>query len=502
MKPNYDAGLMDRQMRSGRSRVGLAAGMALAFIGATGLIFPPAAECRPLNIILIMADDLGPEMLGCYGAEDVQTPHIDRLAREGTFFKTCWATPVCGPSRALIMTGRYGFRTGEWNMGDRPGGPKWARPELNFCKDQPTFGKMLRRAGYATALAGKWQLSAPSFENITGAGFDEYCIWSIPFHEGYGSRGVRNKEGAKSSGGSRYWHPSIEQNGKMIRTTEADYGPDLYCDFLINFMRKNKEKPFLLYYPMCLPHEPIGATPVWDGEINSDVHTIRRNVEYIDVLVGRLAAAVEEEGLDGRTVFIFCGDNGTETNGKNTPTDMACRVPMILRGPGIKAQGQVEALMDLSDIMPTLAAFAETSLPSGFSYDGHDMTPVLSGESDGMREWIFSYMGPFRMVRSRDWILECESVDHPGVLHYSEGPGRYEDRSLHPESDSVRRRLIEIMDDKPAPVINRVERALFTEYMFGYHHGDNIEALPVSSRNCLEELRKTLSTDHWKPPRN
>jgi len=454
-----------------------------------------AADSRPLNVVLIMADDLGPEMLGCYGAEDVKTPNIDRLAREGTFFQTCWATPVCGPSRVLLMTGRYGHRTRHWNMGDRPGGPQWAQPRLNFCEDEPTFARMLRNAGYATAIAGKWQLSAPPKINVRKAGFDEYAIWSISYHDGFGRREVKDKKGTRATCGSRYWHPSIEQNEKFVPTSETDFGPDLYCSFLIDFMRRNKEKPFLLYYPMCLPHSPIGATPDWKGEISGSVETIKRNVEYADVLVGRLMAAIEAEGLADRTVIVFCGDNGTELNGKNTPTDTACRVPMIFKGPGIKAQGKVDALTDFTDIMPTLAAFAGTSPPAGFECDGQDLGPVLRGESTGEREWIFSYMGQFRMVRTRDWVLECESVDHPGVLYNSPAPGIYENKGNRPESDSVRRRLQKIMDGKPAPVIARTERREFIDYLFGYHHGDNITALPEPSRHCLQTTREGLAID-------
>ena len=448
-----------------------------------------AEETPPLNVVLIMADDLGPEMLGCYGATDVNTPNIDRLAREGTFFKTCWTVPVCGPSRVLLMTGRYGHRTGEWNMGDRLGGPQRVNPALNFSRDQPTFGKMLKSAGYATALAGKWQLVSPTTKNIAAAGFDEYCVWSIPFKEGFGSREVRNGRGDLANNGSRYWYPSIEQNGQMVRTQPADYGPDIYCNFLIDFMQRNKEKPLMLYFPMCLPHSPIGKTPLWNGEINDDVETIKRNVEYIDVLVGRIVDAVEKEGLTGRTVFIFTGDNGTELNGKNTPTDKGCSVPLIFKGPGIKAQGMVDTLTDFSDIMPTLASFAKTELPAGFEYDGHDLTPVLCDGKKGARDWIFSYMGQFKMARNQNWILECESEDAPGCLYYSPSPAVYVDKTDDPEADAIRRTLKTVTDIRPAPVSTREQRAEFTDYLTRYQSGDNLHAIPEQSAELLRRLK-------------
>ncbi len=443
-------------------------------------------KAKKTNIVLIMADDLGPEVLGCYGAKDVKTPNIDKLAEQGTFFKTAWTVPVCSPSRVLLLTGRYGFRTGEWNMGDRVGGPAWAKPPLNFCKYQPTFPKMLQKAGYRTAIAGKWQLVSPDEKAIPMLGFDEYCMWSIPFKEGFGSKEIINAVGKRGNHGSRYWHPSVIQNGERIRIKEADYGPDIYTSFLIDFMKRNKEHPVLLYYPMALPHGPLNGTPDHDFKVDGeDPKHIRLATEYIDKLVGRIVKAFEEEGLTDDTIFIFCGDNGTELNGKNTPTDKGCHVPLIVKGPGVKKQGIVDSLVDFSDIMPTIAAFANTELIPGFEYDGHDLSPILRGEKTDVREWVFSYMGPYKMVRNKHWILECESEDHPGSFYYA--PERGEDIEKNtPELEAMRRKLQAVADAYPAPVCTKAEREYFSNYLTKYHSGKNLLAIPDKSKEIIE----------------
>src|SRR5205823_5025504 len=196
------------------------------------------------NIILILCDDLGYECVNCYGGRSYETPNIDALAASGMRFKNCYATPLCSPSRVELMTGRYGFQTGWINLIGRGGDE--AKDYFDPKKER-TFGHMLKDAGYTTALAGKWQLAEfiQNPNHVRECGFDEYCCWAWEL-------------GGKRT--SRYWKPVIWQDGKVRKNTERLYGEDVFCDFLTDFMKRHKDGPFFVYYPMVLVHEPHTPT--------------------------------------------------------------------------------------------------------------------------------------------------------------------------------------------------------------------------------------------------
>ena len=183
------------------------------------------------NVILIMADDSAVDNYGCYGSTFFKTPRLDALARTGAKFNHCYSEPVCTPSRVKIMTGRDGIRNYvQFGTLDR---------------DEITFGTMMKQAGYATAIAGKWQLHGGNRGTLAPAcGFDTYCLWNYPGTER-----------------SRYWNPSIMQDGKLLQTGKDDYGPDIFTNFIINFIGRNKNKPFFAYYPMVLVHSPFPKSP-------------------------------------------------------------------------------------------------------------------------------------------------------------------------------------------------------------------------------------------------
>lgn len=215
---------------------------------------PSLAEADPVrpNIVLIMSDDQSARELGCYGHSEHRTPVLDALARTGVQFDTAWATPLCRPSRALIMTGRYGVRTG-WFHNQMTGG--------DLSESHRTFAHFLRDAGYATAIVGKWHLLGTEEAH----GFDEHCMHRM--YDGFdgpvATRDMLDLPGMQRPGSvsvgvpSRYWHPAIVRNGEPLPTGPDDYGPDLFVDFAIDFMKRHQDQPFLLYYPMVLPHKAI-----------------------------------------------------------------------------------------------------------------------------------------------------------------------------------------------------------------------------------------------------
>ena len=376
---------------------------------------------RP-NLIVIMADDLGAKELSCYGNPKHRTPNLDQLARTGVQFETCYTACICHPTRFEIMTGQYGCRNGVCQFAGRPGGPDRDSPEEQIV-NHLTFGKVLKSAGYATALSGKWQLTGKIPDLVVENGFDEYCMWAYKHNLPEGVKHTGGWEGKKGVKTSRYWHPSIVKNGKYVPTTLNDYGPDIYTDFVIDFARRHKDQPFFIYYPMALTHGPAYSTPTTNPNAkekfrNSKAEKFQENVEYMDKLVGRIVAALGELGLRENTLVWFTGDNGTGGEGKATPTELGARVPMILNGPGIvKPIGQTGALVDTSDVMPTLVELAGASLPPDHPIDGHSIVPILRGEKTDVRPWVFSYLGDRRVLRTKRWLLENNAPYQFGTLY-------------------------------------------------------------------------------------
>jgi len=342
---------------------------------------------RP-NIVLIMADDLGHECLGCYGSTSYHTPHLDAMAGRGVAFEHCYSTPLCTPSRVQIMSGKYNFR----NYHDFG----YMRP------DEVTFGNILRDAGYATAIAGKWQLNgigkgydrADDSTRPHDAGFDSYCLWQLT---------------RARAEGERYWAPLYEQDGRLVdlREDPGVYGPDRFCDYLCDFIGQHRDGPFLAYYPMVLTHNPFLPTPDSASREQTDPENFADMVAYADKLVGRVVDRLEELGLTDNTLVMFTGDNGTNRNiasqtetrtvqgGKGTLPDAGTHVPLVAQWPAAMPAGYVcRDLVDFTDFVPTLAEAAGVPLPEGFTTDGRSFLPRLRGEAGNPREWVFCHYEP------------------------------------------------------------------------------------------------------------
>lgn len=348
-----------------------------------------AAAGKPPNVVLIMADDLGVECLGCYGGTSYETPNLDALAESGTRFTHCYSTPKCVPSRINILTGRYGFRTGQ----------QWG----HIPEGEVTFGSVLQQAGVKTAVAGKWQLALlkdrPNHPREKG--FGESSLWA--WHEG-----------------PRYWNPMIWQNGQLRHKEIADrYGPDVFTEFLIDFMRENKEGPFLAYYPMCLPHfaktggsyeEPVGP--------NGRYQSYKELVEQMDRLVGEIVRAVDELGIRENTLILYTSDNGTPgrvvslrdgqeiQGGKGEHTNAGTHVPLIASWPGTTPSGATcDDLIDFSDFMPALAELAGTVPPPDRPIDGRSFAPQIKGQPGTAREWVYTEFKGLGWIRDHHWKL-------------------------------------------------------------------------------------------------
>jgi arylsulfatase A-like enzyme len=412
----------------------------------------------------MMADDCSAKEFSCYGNTEHSTPNVDKLAQTGVMFKTCWCTPVCSPTRAEIMTGRYGFRTGWYHNKVKP---KKGEKGYVLSDDHLIFAQPLKKAGYATAICGKWQLAGTREEH----GFDEWCMWEAT--EAFdGPVEGKPPKGRLPGRAARYWHPAIVRNGVQLDTSDNDYGPNIFTDFALDFAERHKDEPFLVYYPMVLPHL------TWDFDANPQVlgwvappeldekgrwtsrksePTLKANVEYIDHLVGRIAKQLEKLGLRDNTIIMLTADNGTAGYGKNQlPQEKGPRVTMVVNCPGIvKPIGASDALVDFTDIMATLVDLSGASLPDGYVADGRSFAPILRGEKKHVREWIFTYLRDKRFLRDTRWLLDGEGVfwdTHGSRDEGLFGTAPYTDvtNSTDPEVVAAKKRFEKILEDLPA----------------------------------------------------
>ena len=335
------------------------------------------------NIIFILSDDVGLGNISCYGGA-FKTPNIDALAKGGTRFEYCYANPVCGPSRATCLTGRYVFRTGMLTNGYTN----------KMRRDEIMLPKVLKPAGYVTASVGKWdQLPLQPSE----WGFDEYL---------------------RFEGSGKYWSSQVLT---YVRNSETKflgdkYLPDVMHEFLVDFMTRHKDQPFYIHYPMSQMHAQILRTPD-SAPGKRDFYA--DNNAYMDKLVGQLVGALEKFGLREKTLLVFVGDNGTGEPGaaaatvdgraisgqKGTMLEGGSRVPLIVNWPGTTPAGRlVKDLTDFTDFMPTFAELAGAKLP-GVKIDGRSFAAQIKGQPGTPREWVYVQLAGARYVRDARWKL-------------------------------------------------------------------------------------------------
>ena len=347
-----------------------------------------ATPAKP-NIIFILADDYGVGEVSAYGADNYKTPNIDALARGGTRYTHAYTPSLCGPSRATILTGRYLFRTGATNQ-DATGRFTPAAETM-----MPTI---LKSAGYVTAAVGKWgQLPLGPGE----FGFDQHL---------------------KFQGSGAYWNTQEKAktyliNGKVTPLKDKEYLPDVMDRFVTDFITKNHDKPFYLYYSLSHVHTEILPTP--DSAPDSkDIYA--DNVKYMDKLVGKLIAELERQHLRENTLIVFFGDNGT-ANGradnamiggrrldgaKGSMLEGGSLEPLIVNWPGVTPAGKVRGdMIDSTDFVPTFAEIAGAKLPEKKTIDGHSFAASIRGESKQAREWVYLQLARQWYVRSASWKL-------------------------------------------------------------------------------------------------
>ncbi len=438
----------------------------ITILGASLFCHALLAEQRP-NILLIFADDIGYEALGCYGGLDFETPRLDRMASEGMKFNRAYTHPACTPSRVSLHTGLYAYRHRHYGVLAVHQGTKQI---VDFQK-MPTFAQQIRANGYHTATTGKWQLATIAYhpDHIRDSGFDSWCIWQIW------------NDGKKTD---RHWNATLNHDGD-IRDDIADrFGPDVIVDYVIDRMRSATAagEPFLIVHNELLPHWPVVETPD-DRALNREL-SLKNFIHYMDKLVGELLDAVQELGIRDNTYVVFMGDNGTwppdfrnpragqpgegphtrhttagnVDGGKPELNDAGCHVPLVVWGPpSIPAGHSCDDLVDIVDLFPTFMELTGTEFPESLAVDGRSIAPQIHGRPGIHRPWTHNaftpryggetlFDGNFRLFRASGKLIDARNL-----------PEEKEADLEDPEAAAAKARLRAVFDkltpDSPRPPV-------------------------------------------------
>jgi len=383
-----------------------------------------ASSDRQPNFVVMFCDNLGYGDLGCYGHPVHRTPHVDRMAEEGTLFTDFYVTAgVCTPSRSSLMTGCYAQRV-DMHVSDKGGAVLQPVAAKGLNPSEITMAALLRDAGYATGCVGKWHLGDQPPFLPTRHGFDYY--YGIPYSEDMTPRPNQD------------WPPlPLMRNEEVIEApVDMPTITERYTREAIEFMERNAERPFLLYMPQALP----GSVRV--PEVGAAFAGRSGNAEYgdsveeLDSSAGEILSAVQRLGLDERTLVIFLSDNGTPRNhgGSNAPLrgwgystwEGGMRVPCVMRWPGqVPAGATCSELCTTMDLLPTFARLAGTEPPSDRTIDGHDVRPIMRGEAGAAspyRAFYYYHMEQLHAVRSGRWKLHLPREDRRTFHAEDAGP--------------------------------------------------------------------------------
>ncbi len=436
---------------------------------------------RPPNIILLMADDLGYAELGCYGQKIIRTPNVDRLATEGMKFTQFYAgSPVCAPSRCVLMTGKH---TGHsWVRNNREIQPEGQEP---LPPEEVTIAELLKAQGYATGAMGKWGLG---FIDTTGdpnqQGFDLFFGYNCQrhAHNHYPSYLWRN-------------HERIEYQGNTGKDLLGEtYSQDLFTEEALQFIRDNKDQPFFLYMPFIIPHlsiqVPEESLAEYKGRIPEHEYEHRgylphpyphagyaAMITHMDRDIGKVMDLVAELGLDDNTIIIFTSDNGptydrlggsdsdffesaADFRGlKGSTYEGGIRVPMVARWPGKIPAGKTSDHISASwDILPTVMEFAGAKETVPADVDGLSMAPtLLNAGEQAMHEylyWEFPAYGGQQAVRMGNWKATRQNMIREGNMEielYDLSHDIGEEKNVAAEHPDVIARMTEIMKDARVP---------------------------------------------------
>ncbi|MCA0932487.1 sulfatase [Lutimonas saemankumensis] len=369
------------------------------------------------NFIIFLTDDQGYNDVGCFGSPNIKTPNLDQMAKNGIRFTSFYAQPVCGPSRAALLTGSYPIRVAE------PNNTKGLHTKLH--PKEITIAEVLKSEGYKTACIGKWHAGETTEQMPLKQGFDYY--YGTPKYNG----------NSKLIEQSAHRSPILRNNDTlMIINTVEEMGQltNKYTKEATNFIRQNKTKPFFLYLAHNMPHVPIGASDKFreksEGGLYGDV------IEELDWSMGEVLKTLKEEGLEENTLVIFVSDNGPwieekigdhggsafPLRGNKTQTwEGGIRVPAIMQWKGHIPENVVsDELLNTMDFLPTFAAISNAKLVQDITLDGKDFSGVIvnNEQSRHDRFYYYSYTH-LQAVRDKEWKLVLPRKAKPKYMKWA-----------------------------------------------------------------------------------
>lgn len=374
-----------------------------------------SAAKRPPNFVVIFTDDMGYQDVGCFGSPDIRTPRLDAMAADGLKLTSFYAQPICGPSRAAIMTGCYPMRVAE------RGNTKQIHPVLH--SDEITIAEVLKTKGYATACFGKWDLATHSQKN--------FLVDLFPTRQGFDSF-----FGTPSSNDS---FVDLYRNEELIEAkTDMATLTKRYTDEAIGFMKDNADRPFFVYLPHTMPHTRLAASTDFKGHSKRGLYG--DVIEEIDFNVGRMLDTINTLKITANTYVVFTSDNGPWLiknknfadghlpndhggsagplrSGKVSTFEGGVRVPCIVWGPGRVPAGQTcDSIASTMDLLPTLAALAGAKAPTDRVIDGEDIRHLIHGDFEKANpdKAFFYYLRVhLQAVRQGRWKLQLQRETEP-----------------------------------------------------------------------------------------
>jgi arylsulfatase A len=428
----------------------------LLLFALVALTFPmigKSAEKRPPNFIVIFTDDQGYQDVGCFGSPDIATPNLDRMAREGRRFTNFYvAAPVCTPSRAALLTGKYPKRLGMAKGVLFPhSGKKGLSPE------EITIAEQLKQKNYATACIGKWHLGHMDHVLPTAQGFDTYYgipysndMWLAPelkpakniqLLEGVTREQMKVMGAKKATKKSRSKVPLMRDSEIVEFPADQTTLTKRYAEETVKFIEQNKDKPFFIYMTPAMPHIPLFASEAFKGKSKAGLYG--DTIEEIDWAVGQIFQALEKYGLSENTLVVFTTDNGPWLshgengghalplhNGKGSTFEGGMRVPCIMKMPGtIPADTTCSEIASTIDLLPTIGKIA--GLPVSHLIDGADISDLITGKSGAKtpHDFFLYYLhnDTLSAIRMGDWklILSVPAISYSQKVEpkdYTKGP--------------------------------------------------------------------------------
>ena len=466
-----------------------------------------AATERP-NVVFILIDDLSHYGVTAYGANRIsstqgffkevefETPCIDSLAKDGMLCERAYAYPLCEPTRIALMSGQNNIRN------------------YHQCKSQHasdiTFGDLFQRADYETCIVGKWKQTRgtraiPGKDYIFEFGWDEFCCFDV-ITEGY-----------------RMIDPDIVENGKVMQYKGVDpvtgrryYGPDLFNRYALDFIDRNRDKPFFLYYSMVLMHDEHTPTPDTKPASIFDEHDISKPTEYgfmkgddrryfpdmlayTDKMIGRVLDKLEQEGLSDNTLVVIMGDNGTKEcfehvlpdgsifrGDKGSNKEGGLHVPLLLRAPGrIPSGSRYDGLVNLTDILPTLCDAVGIEPPNKEALDGISFWPQATGKTAAEhRDFIYTWYNGNNPSTDLDNVIEYA---------FNKEFKRYAPSKLYPEG-----RFFDLRTD-PFEEAGSEKKKVPKAWNKWHYSGLEIDKLTAEQKTGYAELGRVLEKKAYVP---